>query len=73
MPKLNPEKENFFNEQRNKFNLYAEKLVENLPVLHINNVSIKIIAIMRDLDYKRLLAVHEHPDFELSINDAGNT
>ena len=71
MPKINTEKEKFFNDQRNKFNLYADKLVENLPVLHINNVSIKIIAIMRDLDYTRTLPVHEHPDFELCINDAG--
>lgn len=56
---------------RNRFNLYAEKIVENIPPLQLNGITVRLTALMRDIDYHRLLPVHEHPDFELCFNDVG--
>lgn len=71
MRQVNAEKLNKYNEMRNRFNLYAEKIVENIPPLQLNGITVKLTALMRDIDYHRLLPVHEHPDFELCFNDVG--
>ena len=53
------------------FNCYANRLVEKLPVLTIGSLEIQLISIMRDYERPKRIPFHEHPNFELTVNDRG--
>ncbi|MBR4666928.1 MAG: AraC family transcriptional regulator [Lentisphaeria bacterium] len=57
--------------QRILFNCYADKLVGQLPVLQIGDQEIQIISIMRDFELPKRIPFHDHPNFELTVNDRG--
>ena len=59
------------NELKNIFNIRAEKIVELIQPLQFNNLKIKVSAIMRDVEHPGLRPTHEHPNYELVINDTG--
>ena len=60
-----------FSQQRTAFNCYADELVNHLPELVIDGVVIRIISIMRDFECPKQIRYHEHPNFELTMNDRG--